>query len=290
MAENAIYYDASMCTACKGCQVNCKQWNQLPSPLEQSPWTGSYESPASNSGDTWLRITFNETTRSDDSVGWAFGRSACQHCTDAACAEACPTGACHHTKTGSVAIDEEKCIGCSFCVAACPYDIPHIRERDGKSHKCWMCENRVANGLLPACVQTCPTRALKFGDRAEMLQLAKDRVAAIKDTRPNAEVYGETQMGGLHVVQVLPYGAAAHGMPTGMAETSFNWVERVLRPLTILGVLGVGGVALMSFIGGRGFKQEEALAEMYPEDYKAKKAPTEGLIVDEVFSDGGGGA
>ena len=290
MAENAIYYDASRCTACKACQINCKQWNRLPAPLEQIEWTGSYEAPAKNCGDTWVRVTFNEVDTPGDKVGWAFGRDACQHCTEAACVDACPTGACHHTPTGSVAIDEAKCIGCAFCVAACPYDVPHIRERDNKSHKCWMCEDRVANGLMPACVSTCPTHALRFGERSAMLEKAKARAAEIKPIRPAVEVYGEHEMGGLHVIQVLPYGKIAHGMPASMPETTFNWVERVLRPLTILGVLGVGGVALMSYIGGRGFKQEEALADMYPEDYKAKKTPAEELIVEEVFSDAGGGA
>jgi formate dehydrogenase iron-sulfur subunit len=261
MAEIAIYYDASKCTACKGCQVNCKQWNQLPAPLEESPWTGSYESPAANSGDTWLRIMFHETESADGKIGWAFGRDACQHCKDAGCVKACPSGACHYTDSGTVAIDKDKCIGCQFCVAACPFDVPKYRSRDKVSQKCWMCQDRTENGLGPACVHTCPTGALLFGDRDEMLAKAKERVAEIKPNRPDAVVYGEKEMGGLHVIQVLPFGAEAHGMPVNPKAKITNTTEQLLRPLTGLGVLAVLGVSLASFVGGRGFPTSHATPE-----------------------------
>ncbi|MCL2491416.1 MAG: 4Fe-4S dicluster domain-containing protein [Coriobacteriia bacterium] len=284
MAESAIYYDASKCTGCKGCQINCKQWNQLPAPFEQSPWTGSYESPASNSDTTWLRITFNEESLDDgDKVGWCFGRNACQHCTDAACAKVCPANAYTHTAEGAVALDSDKCIGCHFCAGACPFDIPHYNAVDEKAHKCWMCQDRIRNGIRPACVTTCPTGALQFGERDDMLAMAKDRVAQIKPIRPDAVVYGENEMGGLHVVQVLPYGAEAHGMPISPRENIVNTTERLLRPLTLFGVLGVSAVAIASFIGGRHFSQAEALKHAYPEDYGR---PSD-VVVDEIIVEEG---
>jgi len=287
MTKNAIYYDASKCTACKACQISCKQWNQLPSPLEQPGWTGSYESPARNSGDTWLRTTFNEVTTADGKVGWAFGRDACQHCTEAACVKVCPTSAMHYTDDGTVGLSAEKCIGCKYCIAACPFDIPQFSEREGISRKCWQCQNRTQNGLSPACVAICPTGALQYGERSAMISLAKDRVEDIKSARPEAMVYGDTQMDGLHVIQMLPYGAEAHGMPVAPAERVVNAIETLLRPLTVVGVLGLAGVALASFIGGRGFNQEEALKHAYPDD---GSATPEVLVVEEVVADEGGDA
>ena len=263
MAKNAIYYDASRCTACKGCQIICKSWNELPSPLEQTDWTGSYESPATNSGTTWLRMTFNEVDVDGGKVGWAFGRDACLHCTDAACASVCPAGAYKVTASGTVAFDESKCIHCQFCASACPFSVPKFDD-DGLSRKCWMCQDRTAAGRAPACVTTCPAGALQYGDRAEMLAKAKERVAEIKGSRPNAVVYGEKELDGLHVISVLPYGAAAHGLPEKPAKSIMNTTESILRPLTLVGILGVTGVALASFIGGRGFNQAEALKHAYP--------------------------
>jgi len=279
---NAIYYDASKCTACKACQINCKQWNRLPAPLEQTEWTSSYESPSSNSGSTWLRVLFQDVEMDNGQVGWAFGRDACQHCTDAACVGVCPSGAYYHTESGAVAFDEDKCIRCQFCAPACPFSIPKFDDNDGLSRKCWMCQDRTENGIGPACVTTCPTGALQFGERTEMVAKAKDRVADIKSIRPDAIVYGDKELDGLQVIQVLPYGAAAHGMPENPASNILNTTERFLRPLTIFGVLGVSAVAIASFIGGRGFNQKEALKHAYPDGVDE--------VVEEVFVEEGGDA
>lgn len=146
-----------------------------------------------------------------------------------------------------------------------------------------MCQDRIANGLKPACVTTCPTLALQFGTREEMLEKAKARVAEIKPIRPDAMVYGENEMDGLHVIQVLPYGAEAHGMPLNPKENILEQAERWLQPLTVLGVLGISAVAVASFIGGRHFSQAEALKHAYPEDYGR---PDEVVVEEMVIEDG----
>ena len=129
MTEKAVYFDSSKCTACKGCQVACKTWNNLPSPLgtNEAKWSGTHQNPTDLNGDTRLMITFNELEGDSKikPVKWAFGRRACQHCTDAPCASVCPGGALvRNEETGFVEVYQDKCVGCQYCHSACPFDVP----------------------------------------------------------------------------------------------------------------------------------------------------------------------
>ncbi|GAB4285200.1 MAG: formate dehydrogenase subunit beta [Coriobacteriia bacterium] len=263
MAETAILYDASKCTGCKGCQVACKQWNQLPSPLtaDEYEFTKSFQSPLDVGPDTWLIIEMREV---DQEIGieWNFTRHACFHCTEAACEMACPVGAISHKDNGAVVIDQEKCIGCRYCVNSCPFGIPQAKSLGGtdysKSFKCWQCFDRTSNERAPACVTACPTDALEFGDRAEIVAKANDRVVALREMGfTDAEVYGENELGGLHTIIVAHRGLEAHGLirdPKVPAETSF-W--QLLKPLGgIAAAATVGGLGL-SFIMGTGYKRDE---------------------------------
>lgn len=246
MAETAIKYDSSKCTACKGCQVACKQWNQLSAPLvaEEYEFTKSFQSPLDVAPNTWLIINFSEE---DQEIGieWNFMRNACFHCTEAACEMACPVGAITHKDSGAVVIDEEKCIGCRYCVASCPFSVPRWDEARNKTYKCWQCFDRTSAERAPACVSTCPTAALEFGPRNEMVAAAKDRATELKNLGfSKAEVYGADELGGLHTIVVAQRGLEAHGLQRDpkIGITSF-W--QVLKPL--------GGLAAAATVGGLGF-------------------------------------
>lgn len=153
MTEKAVYFDSSKCTACKGCQVACKMWNNLPSPLgtNEAKWSGTHQNPVDLNGDTRLIITFNELEGDSKikPVKWAFGRRACQHCTDAPCASVCPGGALvRNEETGFVEVYQDKCVGCQYCHSTCPFDVPRY-ESNGLLDKtvidkCTGCADRVA--------------------------------------------------------------------------------------------------------------------------------------------------
>lgn len=246
MAETAIKYDSSKCTACKGCQVACKQWNQLPSPLvaEEYEFTKSFQSPLDNSANNWLIINFREVNK-DVGIDWNFMRNSCFHCTEAACEMACPVGAISKKSNGAVVIDQEKCIGCRYCVASCPFGVPRYDEVSKNTFKCWQCQDRTQAGRSPACVSTCPTGALEFGDRNEMVAAAKERVGKLKELGfEDAEVYGENELGGLHTIVVAHRGLEAHGLirDPKIGVTDF-W--QVLKPL--------GGLAAAATVAGLGF-------------------------------------
>ena len=121
MAKVAILFDAFRCTGCRGCQVACKQWNDLPG--EATHNTGSYQNPPRVSADTWLLMEFREV-ENGDGLKWAFRRQACMHCLHPACVSACPVGALYKTDEGPVLYDDGRCIGCRYCMLACPFEIP----------------------------------------------------------------------------------------------------------------------------------------------------------------------
>lgn len=216
MAKITLFVDTSKCTACRGCQVACKEWWDLPAGSTKQ--SGSYENPPDLQPNTWTRITFHEY-QSGSKMQWLFLNLGCMHCTNAACVDVCPTAALKHNDMGFVSYEQDACNGCGYCSQACPFGIPRMDVVDtltgeAKASKCTMCQDRVTNGMTPACVKTCPPGALQFGDRTAMLTLARQRVDKLKGRGySQAAIYGEHELGGLGRLYVLTAPAAAYGLP-----------------------------------------------------------------------------
>ena len=266
--EKAILFDSSRCSGCKGCMVACKTWNLLPSPTETNSqkWHASLQCPYDLEPNTRLTITFDEmaSTSPYRPIDWAIGRRACMHCTDAGCVTVCPTGALRYAETGMVVYDTDLCIGCSYCVGACPFDVPRHTGKDDLSgvririNKCTGCPDRIAHGMDPACVTTCQPGALMFGDREEMAAIAQERVELLHSKGfEKASVYGLTEMGGTHVIHVLKYDISGYELP---ANPSISWMtsaSQIMKP-----VLGIGFIALIAGLGacllsGVGYTRDE---------------------------------
>ncbi len=227
--------DVSKCTACRGCQVACKQWNELPA--EHTTQRGTYENPPDLSGSTWIKVEFRERPGE-----WLFRAHTCMHCTDASCEEVCPTGAISH-QGEVVIIDQEWCIGCGYCVQACPFNVPHKDEEEGTARKCRFCIDRISNGYKPACATNCPSGAIQYGEREELLATARRRVQILTaNGSPNATLYGEHEMGGLHTIYILTDQPSVFDLPEApQLATTTAWVQ------WLSGAIAAGVVAALPF-------------------------------------------
>ena len=201
----AVLIDTTRCTACRGCQVACKQWNDLPA--EKTTNLGTYQNPLRLSASTWTLVQMREVEY-NGKFYWTFLKRQCMQCLHPACVSACPVGAMYRSPEGLVLYDASRCIGCRYCMTACPFRIPRFEWDQPLSYirKCNFCADRQAEGLLPACVKTCPTGALAFGERDEMIALAKTRIGKQPEKYIH-HVYGEEEGGGTSwlVLSAVPF-------------------------------------------------------------------------------------
>jgi formate dehydrogenase iron-sulfur subunit len=241
MAEKVKLIDLAKCTCCRGCQLACKQWNGLHA--QQTFAAGAYQNPPDLQPNTWTLIRFQEVD-GKDGVKWLFRKDGCMHCTDAACVKVCPSGALYYTDLGTVGIINERCIGCKECVAACPFEIPRYDSVTDRVYKCDLCLSRIRADLPPACVRACPTGALTFGDKDDMLKLAYARA---KELGGDANVYGDRFVGGTHVLYVLQEKPGVYDvLPTHprVPLSVMAWKD-LLKPLSLV---AAGGVLAASFL------------------------------------------
>jgi formate dehydrogenase iron-sulfur subunit len=183
----SILVDTSLCTACRGCQVACKQWNNLPG--TKTKQIGTYQNPKDFSSDTWKVVRFADGKKEDGKPYWYFFTDMCRHCLEPPCAYSMQNfvkdAVIRDEDTGAV-VYTEKTKKVPFKDVMCPYGIPQQNPKTKVLVKCTMCFDRIKNGMIPACVKSCPTGAMVFGDRKEILDMAQKRVAELKKTYPKA--------------------------------------------------------------------------------------------------------
>jgi len=195
--------DTSKCIGCKACQVACMEWNDLRDEIGTN--VGVYDNPPDLTPQSWTVMRFAEYENPKGDLEWLIRKDGCMHCADPGCLKACPAPvAIVQYANGIVDFQEENCIGCGYCVTACPFDVPRISKRDHKAYKCTLCSDRVAVGLEPACIKACPTGALVFGTKEDMQQHAAERVEDLKSRGfEQAGLYDPQGVGGTHVMYVL---------------------------------------------------------------------------------------
>ncbi len=184
MAREGIYMDTSLCVECHACRLACQLQNQLPPE------------------DTYIKLKFVERGEFPK-VAHLICRQSCLHCLQAPCVEVCPAKAVQKSAQTSLTLyDATKCIGCGLCVKACPFGVPQLK--GGKALRCTGCPDLTESGKAPACVGTCITNALKFGEREQLSQEGEKRVAALKGTFPDTLVYSPARLGLLQVLRDKP--------------------------------------------------------------------------------------
>ena len=244
--EVAKLIDLSRCIGCKACQAACMEWNDLRD--EVGTTDGFYTNPADLSGQSWTLMRFYEQ-QIEGSLQWLIMKDGCLHCSEPGCLKACPSpGAIVQYTNGLVDFHQENCIGCGYCISGCPFNIPRLSKEDNKAYKCTLCSDRVSVGLEPACVKTCPTQALSFGSKEDMLAQAEHRLDDLKERGfALASVYDPKGVGGTHVVMVLPHGDRPdlYGLPKDpqigpLLALWRSWVSRSLGVFTMFAVVVAG--------------------------------------------------
>jgi formate dehydrogenase iron-sulfur subunit len=197
----AMLYDATRCEGCRVCEAACKESNNLPPEPEH---------PSGLTARTWTIIQLYKGEE-----GCSFVKRQCMHCEHPACVAACPVGALEKTADGPVIYHDNKCIGCRYCMMACPFGVPTFDwfEPVPYIRKGSFCTDRLAVGLEPACVAACPTGALKFGERDELIAEARERIAA-QSGKYVDHIYGEDEVGGTSWLYLSSVPFDKLGLPT----------------------------------------------------------------------------
>jgi formate dehydrogenase iron-sulfur subunit len=211
---------------------------------------GPYDNLHDLTENSWTLIRFTEYENPDSgNLEWLIRKDGCMHCEDPGCLKACPApGAIVQYANGIVDFISENCIGCGYCIKGCPFNIPRISQVDHKAYKCTLCSDRVTVGLEPACAKACPTQAIVFGAKDDMIQHAEERIADLKSRGfENAGLYDPPGVGGTHVMYVLHH-ADQPGLYAGLPQ------DPKISPLVEAwkGPFKVGGLAALA-IAGVGF-------------------------------------
>ena len=245
--EVAKLIDISKCIGCKACQSACMEWNDLRDMVGDN--TGTYDNPRDLTENSWTVMKFFEV-EPDGKLEWLIRKDGCMHCADPGCLKACPSpGAIVQYSNGIVDFHEENCIGCGYCVTGCPFNVPRISKKDSKAYKCTLCSDRVSVGLEPACIKTCPTGALVFGSKEDMIDHAEERIADLKERGyKEAGLYDPPGVGGTHVMYVLQHADQPqiyHGLPKDPSISPL--VSLWKGPFKSLMALGLGIAGLAAF-------------------------------------------
>jgi Fe-S-cluster-containing dehydrogenase component len=289
-----LLYDSTLCIGCKACVKGCKDANGMPVEIDpgQSEWNpGTWDTPTYLSGKTLnvIQVYMHGSVekKDQDEDGFAFIKRQCLHCVDPSCVSCCPVSAMNKDPvTGIVSHDKDKCIGCRYCVFACPFGVPKfdLTQAFGQIQKCQLCKHRLAENQLPGCVDSCPTGATLFG-RVDDLDAEARRRIQLKpgDTyayprgdisgkvgRPipahekvieaayRPDVYGDTILGGTQALYVsavsfdklgLPYGEDAFGRPIkdrGFA-TQTEGLQHTLYRWLLMPAVVLAGLATLAY-------------------------------------------
>lgn len=252
----ALLYDATMCIGCLECERGCATQNGLP-----------YDDAVSAEKATSAHKYTYVAVKSEEK----YMRRLCMHCQEPTCVSACPVGALQKTKEGPVTYDESKCMGCRYCMVACPFAIPKYEWAKTLPgvRKCIMCNERVAAGKQTACAEACPTGATFFGDRDVLLAEARKRIQENPENYVNY-IYGENEVGGTSVLMLSSIPFAEFGLPTKIGTQPLpNLTGDIIEHIPDVATVGMAVLGGIWWITNR--RELVAAAEPHEGEEKIEK-------------------
>lgn len=210
-----VLCDTTRCIGCRSCEIACAEAHGLPVP--EPATDGGLETARETSPERWTVVNRYET----DS-GPVYVKKQCMHCWQPACSTACLTNAMLKTHEGPVIWREDKCMGCRYCMVACPFGIPKFEYHatNPRIQKCIMCWERLQRGEIPACVAACPVDALMFGGRRQLMEIARVRIYNHPDDYHH-QIYGEHEVGGTGWLYLSPVPFDQLGFRTDLGTTPY---------------------------------------------------------------------
>ncbi|MDP1633689.1 MAG: hydrogenase 2 operon protein HybA [Gallionellaceae bacterium] len=287
MPEEALglLYDSTLCIGCKACVSACKEVNNMPP--EFSTKEQLWDTPLDISGKTLNVIKLyqdgNSATKDSEIDGFAYMKVSCLHCVDPSCVSACPVSAMTKDPvTGIVGYDKDACIGCRYCVAACPFGVPRFQYDTPfpQISKCQLCKHLIGDGKYAACAEVCPTGATLYGKVKNLHAEARRRVALKPgeltefprgnlDTHDQSshtakaaaylpQIYGEKEVGGTQMLKLSAVPFEKLGQPT-LPERSYAATSETMQH-TLYGnalVLPLAFLGVLSYVAKRNVKHDD---------------------------------
>jgi len=219
LGGRGLLIDTTRCVGCRACEAACSEKNALPEPALAGD-DRVFDVRRTTAPHVYTVV--NRYPNPKDASAPRYVKTQCMHCVEPACASACPAKALERTASGPVVYHQERCLGCRYCMVACPFGVPQFEYDKAAPYirKCSFCADRQAAGQLPACADACPSGALQFGDRAALLEEARTRIYQDPEKYVH-HVYGETEAGGTSVLYITDVPFERLGFRTNVGSTSY---------------------------------------------------------------------
>ncbi len=222
-SNSAVLFNVAKCIGCGSCTVACKLWNDL-----EFGDSNAHGFDAALAADNWTVVQYHAIKNKEDQSVFRFAKRQCMHCLEPSCASVCFANAITVDESGAVVYSPKKCVGCRYCLIACPFDVPKYEWNKvfPSVMKCQLCNDKLAEGEIPSCVSVCPTGALIFGDRDKLLEKAHAIIATsaatenMEATHYVNEVYGEKQAGGTRWLYISDVPFTELGFPASVPKKS----------------------------------------------------------------------
>ena len=217
-----VLVDTTRCIGCRACEAACAEANTLGEPVDAGDDVVFTRTRSTDQHTFTVVNRFPKAPAEPKAVPVRFAKTQCMHCVEPACVSACPARALEKSAAGPVTYTGNRCLGCRYCMVACPFDVPKFEYEKTQPYvrKCTFCAARQAEGKMPACTEVCPTGALQFGNRAELLDEARTRIYQHPDQYVH-HIYGEHEAGGTSWLYISDVPLESLGLKAGVSTTPY---------------------------------------------------------------------